>query len=68
MSNTIFFKEYIIYKPDINKIEDENVVDKLINCKNNCFHSFKFNCICDVEFRDIKNKNEIQDDGLFENV
>ena len=40
----------------------------LINCKINCFHSFKLDCICDVQFKDIENKKiidkEIRDDGL----
>ena len=29
MSETIFFKEDIIYKPDIKKIDEEIIVDKL---------------------------------------
>ena len=66
MSNTLFLKEYIIYKPDINKI-DEEIVDKLITCKDNYFQSFNFSCICDVKFKDTKNeeriKKEIKDDG-----
>ena len=54
----LFFKEYIIYKPDINTIGEEIVVDKLINCKDKRFHSFKIDCICDVEFKDIRKKNK----------
>ena len=68
MSKTTFFKGYIILRTDINKIDEENVVDKLIKCKNNCFHSFKFDCICDVKFKDISVKKTfnkaIRDDGL----
>ena len=56
MSNTIFSKEYIIYKPDINKRDEEIIVDKLINFKDNGFHSFNFKIICDVKFMDIRNK------------
>ena len=56
MSNIIFLKEYIIYKPDINKIDEQTVVDKLISCKEICFHSFKCNCTCDVKYKDTKNK------------
>ena len=54
MSNTIFFKEFINYKPDTNKIDEEIIVDKLKKCKDKCFHSIKFNCICDVKFEDNK--------------
>ena len=40
----------------------------MINCENNCFQTFKFQCICDVKFKDIKNKKinskEIRSDGL----
>ena len=59
MSKTKLFKESIIYKPDINKINEENFVDKLINCKDNCFHSMKFDCICDLKFKDMKNKEKL---------
>ena len=68
MSKTIFFKDYIVYKPDIIKIDEEIIVDNLINCKGNCFHSFKFLCICKVKIKNIRNKRifikEIRDDGL----
>ena len=43
-----------MYKPDSNEKDEEIVVDKLINCKDNCFYSFKFNCICDVKIIDNK--------------
>ena len=56
MSKAIFFKQCVIYKPDIDNIDEEIVVDKLINCEDNCFHLFKFDYICDVKFKDIKNK------------
>ena len=72
MSKTMFFKEYIVFQPDINKIEEEIIIYKVINCKDNCFQSFEFDCICDVKFRDFKNKKiidiEIRDDGLIKNV
>ena len=53
---TLFFKEFIIYKPDNNKIDEKIIVDKLINCEINCFHTFKFECICDDKLKDIRNK------------
>ena len=56
MSRTIFYTEEIIYKPDFIKIDEEIVVDKLINCKDNCFHSFKFDCKCDVNLRILGTK------------
>ena len=59
MSKTIFFKEYTIYKPDFNQMNEEIIVDKLIKCKDKCFHSFEFDCICDVQFKGIKNKKTI---------
>ena len=60
---TVFFKEYIIYKPDINKIDEEIFVDKLINCKNNCFHTFRFELLSDVKFKGINDK-EIINKGI----
>ena len=59
MSKTIFFREFIVYKPDNINIEDGIIVDKVINCNDNRFRSFKFDCICDVEFKDIKDKEII---------
>ena len=56
MSKTINFKEYKVYKPDCSKKDEEIFVDKLIKCKDNCFQSFKFDGICDVNFKDIKKK------------
>ena len=58
MSKTKFFKEYIKYKPDIIEIDEDIVVEKLLNCKQNCFHSFKFDCICDKKFKDSRNRKK----------
>ena len=64
---TLFFREYVIYKPDI-KTDEEFIVDKVTNCENNCFHTFNFEFKCDVKIKDIKNKKiinrEIGNDGL----
>ena len=56
MCKTKTFHEHTVYKPHNNKIDEENIVDKLMNCKDNCFHSFNFDCICDVKFKDIRNE------------
>ena len=50
---TIVFKEYENYKPDINKIE-EKIDVATSNSKDNCFHSFGFNYVCDVKFSDFE--------------
>ena len=52
---TMFFEDYEIYRPDINKKDEKNEVAIL-----NCFHSFGFNFVCDVKFKDIKNKKNNQ--------
>ena len=68
MNEIIFFKDYIFYKPHFNKIDEESFADKLINCKYKCFHSSEVDCVCDVQFKDFKNKKinkkEVRDDGL----
>ena len=56
MSKTILFKKYFIYKPDFIKIDEKVIVDKMINCKDFCSNSFRILCLCDVKFRDTKNK------------
>ena len=52
----------------MNKIDEEIFVAKLINCENNCFHTFKFELISDVKFKDIKSKKifniEVRNNGL----
>ena len=67
MSKTIFIKAILIDKPDNNKIDDEIVVEKLINCKDKLFQWFEFDSICVVKFKDIQNKKinkKIRGDGL----
>ena len=63
MSGSIFLNEYKIYKPVSNKTDAE-VVDALVDCKDNRFHSFGFNYVCDVEFNDIMSEKIINEESL----
>ena len=48
------------------KLDDE-IDDAVLNFEDNCFHSFRFNYVCNVEVEDIKNEKiinkEIRGDG-----
>ena len=53
--SVIFFKEYEIYKPDINKMDKEIFTNVVENCNDRYFLSFYCDYVCDIEIKDNKN-------------